>query len=95
MKLTPIKANMTEISLPDTDTQFNRRLLFSYSTPVAYAETTAQGRSYYRTKERYSVTTSRHINQWLPKDQAEERSQEFFDSLAQHNLELRRTLEIQ
>jgi len=53
-------------------------VLFSYETPVA-AYTPTQG--YVRTSKKWSVTTSRHINKWLDGVTAEERPQEFLDSL--------------
>ena len=56
MKLTPIRANMTEVEIGD------KTILFSYKTPVAYHET---GIGYAKTSKRWSNTTSRHINQWL------------------------------
>ena len=56
MKLTPIRANMTEVELGD------KTILFSYQTPVAYHEA---GIGYAKTSKRWSNTTSRHINQWL------------------------------
>lgn len=55
MKLTPIKANMTEVQIG------NKRVLFSYQTPVAYYE----DRKYYATTKKWSNTTSKHINMWL------------------------------
>ena len=58
MKLTLIKANMTELEIGD------KRILFSYHTPVAYTE---KGH-YYITNKKWSNTTTRHINQWVPGD---------------------------
>jgi hypothetical protein len=81
VKLKQVGSNMTEIELSETESHVNRRVLYSYGTPVAFAETGPEGRIYYRTEERYSVTTSRHINKWLPKEQAIERPQAFFDAL--------------
>jgi hypothetical protein len=57
MKLKPLGANRTELTLPTGAVVF-----FSYQTPVAAQ--LAQG-GFVRTAEHYSVTTSRHINQWL------------------------------
>lgn len=37
-------------------------ILVSYSTPVAYMDA---GGIRYVTKQKYSITTSRHINKWL------------------------------
>jgi len=74
MKLKPIKANMTEVETSKAT------ILFSYSTPVACCMNDGSG--YFRTDCRWSVTTSRHINQWLDGAKAEEREQRFFDNLA-------------
>lgn len=52
-------------------------VFFSYNTPVA---ANVDGK-FYRTSKRWSVTTSKHINQWLDGAQAEEKPQEFFDTL--------------
>lgn len=57
MKLKPLGANRTELTLPNGDVVF-----FSYQTPVAASR---NGGGFVRTAEHYSVTTSRHINQWL------------------------------
>ena len=57
MKLTPIAANQTELSLNN-----GTQVFFSYETPVA-AYCPSQG--YIRTAKLWSVTTSRHINKWL------------------------------
>lgn len=56
MNLTPIKANMNEVTVG------KYTVLFSYKTPVAYHEA---GVGYAKTKKYWSRTTSRHINQWL------------------------------
>ena len=72
MQLKPIASNMTELVTGGCT------VLFSYETPVA-AYTPTQG--YIRTSKKWSVTTSRHINKWLDGLTAEERPQEFLDSL--------------
>lgn len=56
MNLRPIKSNMNEIEIGDYT------ILFSYRTPVAYH---LEGVGYAKTSKFWSVTTSRHINQWL------------------------------
>jgi len=71
MKLTPVGSNQTELV-----TKSGAIVLFSYSTPVAAL---VDGK-YYRTKQFYSVTTSKHINRWVGAD-AETVSQDFFDNL--------------
>lgn len=76
MKLKIIKPNMTELDLGEKG-----RVLFSYETPVAHSLLTPRGMMYYRTEEKYSRTTSKHINSWLPKTLAEEKPQEYFDNL--------------
>jgi len=77
MRLSPIKANCTEVS---TD---NMNILFSYKTPVAVMIDEGLGFVFYRTSKHWSVTTSRHINQWLGVygKVASEKPQEWFDSL--------------
>ena len=71
MNLQPIGSNQTEI------TTSNARILFSYKTPVAAFVDGAA----YRTEKKWSVTTSRHINQWLDGRIAAEMPQSFFDKL--------------
>ena len=69
MQLTPLAPNMTEV---ETDLG---RVLFSYRTPVAayvyalypYGKDGFRG-GFVRTKKWWSVTTSRHINKWLPEN---------------------------
>jgi len=79
MKLTPLASNMTEVKIG------NKRVLFSYQTPVATKELTGSGMTYYKTNKFWSATTTRHINKWLPKPQNEfgvtEENQEYFDNL--------------
>jgi len=74
MQLRPIKSNMTELTVGDTT------ILFSYRTPVAGYDD--QGA--FRTAEHYSVTTSRHINQYLGgKDVGRTVSQDYINSLVE------------
>jgi len=55
MKIRPIASNMTEATVNGIT------LLYSYETPVAgYDEHGA-----FRTDEKFSVTTSKHINKYL------------------------------
>lgn len=75
MNLKPIKANMNEVEVN------GKKVLFSYQTPVACTFNTPEGRVFQRTSKNWSRTTNRHINSWLPKDQAEEKDQEYFDNL--------------
>jgi hypothetical protein len=57
MKLNPVKSNMTEIETGKIT------ILFSYKTPVAYRVN--ETGEYFKTDKHWSVTTSRHINQWI------------------------------
>ncbi len=72
MKLRQIKSNVTELTLD------NITIMFSYETPVAgYDEQGA-----FRTDTKYSVTTSRQINQYLGgKDVGRTVSQDYIDQL--------------
>ena len=56
MKLNPIASNMTELALG------NRRILFSYKTPVAYYDPIG---GFFKTDKYYSPTTTRHIKKWM------------------------------
>jgi hypothetical protein len=67
MKLKPIASNMTELKLDSPD---HITILFSYETPVAAfglspAWHEKHGSAYIKTEQKFSVTTSRHINKWL------------------------------
>lgn len=76
LKLNPIGSNMTELQLDDVT------ILFNYSTPVACWKHRELGRSVpYRTSQKHSVTTTKHINKWFNGTSANEESQEFFDNL--------------
>ncbi len=75
MKLTPIAANQTEVSIND-----GTQIFFSYRTPVA-AYLPSKG--YVRTERFWSKTTSRHINKWLQGvNNVSEVSQSVLDNLA-------------
>jgi len=71
MKLRPIASNMTEVEIKGAT------ILFSYETPVACRSLN----NYYRTEQKWSQTTSRHINKWLNGKTAELKPQEFFNNL--------------
>lgn len=71
MKLNPIGPNQNAVTID------GNVIFFSYKTPVAAF---FQGR-YYRTAYKWSRTTSKHINRWLNGATAEEKPQEFFDSI--------------
>ena len=74
MKLNKLGPNKTELQLADGTVVF-----FSYKTPVAAL---IPGEGWVRTDEKYSVTTSKHINQWLAENNAE-----FVDTVNQHRLD--------
>ena len=74
MKLTPIAANQTELTLNN-----GTQVFFSYKTPVA-AYCSESGR-FLRTNYKWSVTTSRHINKWLDTRIAENVDQSVLDNL--------------
>ena len=57
-KIKPIRSNMTELHKDDGTV-----ILFSYETPVAAC--LGNGGGFVRTDTKYSVTTSKHITQWL------------------------------
>ena len=74
MKLTPIAANQTSVTFND-----GTEVFFSYKTPVA-AYLPEKG--YVKTEKFYSVTTSRHINKWLPTKDVPEVSETFLKQLS-------------
>lgn len=76
LKLNPVASNQTELELPSGVTVF-----FSYKTPVACH---IPGEGYFKTDCRWSVTTSKHIGQFLRRNGGSaytERPQSYFDSL--------------
>ncbi len=77
MQLSPIATNQTSVSFND-----GTEVFFSYKTPVA-AYLPEKG--YVRTSKFYSVTTSRHINKWLPTKDVPEVSDTFLAQLAGDN----------
>ena len=75
MQLVPLAPNMTEV---ETDLG---RVLFSYRTPVAAYVYGEMGVQFVKTKKWWSVTTSRHINKWLPENgTVEEVEQTYLDN---------------
>ena len=73
MQLTPIASNMTEVETSEA------RILFSYRTPVAAY---VFGEGFVRTEKWWSVTSSRHINKWLPENgTVKEVTQTYLDNL--------------
>lgn len=90
MNLKPLGANKTELALGDVchegcDENRDVRVLFSYSAPVAYSVLKPEGRIFFRTKQYYSRTTTKHIKSWLPWDQAEEVEQYIIDDVVEGN----------
>ena len=77
MKLTPIAANQTSVTFND-----GTEVFFSYKTPVA-AYLPEKG--YVKTEKFYSVTTSRHINKYLPTKDVPTVSEAFLVQLAGDN----------
>ena len=57
MRLRQLAANQTEVALPCGAVVF-----FSYETPVAAMLPSGQ---YICTEQKYSVTTTKHLNKWL------------------------------
>ena len=81
MKIKSLGSNKTEIELKDL------RLLVSYSTPVALIRYPGGA---IKTNTFHSVTTSRHINQWLDEYGHNSKltpvqSQSFFDTFLDDN----------
>ena len=74
MRLIPLGANKTELH-----TNSGAVILFSYQTPVA-AQLPQGG--HVRTSTKYSVTTSKHITQWLDGSSAEYVDQSIINELA-------------
>ncbi len=75
MKLTPLGANQTEVSINN-----GTQIFFSYRTPVAAY---LPDKGYVRTDRFWSKTTSRHINKWLDNvNNVSEVSQSVLDNLA-------------
>ena len=72
MNIKSIASNLTEITTASKD-----QILVSYSTPVAAR---IEG-AYYKTAQKFSKTSSRHISKWLEKVNAVEKEQSFFDDL--------------
>jgi hypothetical protein len=72
MKLIKTGSNTTELTLNNGTV-----VLFSYNTPVACVDAEQNA---YKTNKKFSVTTSKHINQFVPSF-AEFKDQAFFDAL--------------
>lgn len=75
MRIQQIKNQHATVITRNDGTQ----VLVSYETPVAAFVPSLGG--YYRTDTKYSVTTSKHINQWLDGVKAEPKPPAFFAAL--------------
>jgi len=73
MKIKNIGSNQTQVDLSNGDS-----ILVSYSANVA----ANVGGKFYKTAQKWSVTTSKHISRWLNDANAEIQPQSFFDNLA-------------
>lgn len=71
MKIKNIGSNQTRLEID------GKIILVSYETPVA---ANVDGK-FYRTAQKWSKTTSKHINNFLNGANAEEKPQSFFDDL--------------
>ena len=72
LKLNPIGSNMNEVVVE------GKYVLFSYKTPVAGWDELGA----FRTDEKFSVTTSKHINKYLGgKDVGRTVTQQFIEDL--------------
>lgn len=77
MTLRPLGNNKTVLDFGN-----GHLILFSYQTPVAESYVAPEGRQYCVTSKKWSVTTSRHINSWIPEGVTPRMlSQNYFDDL--------------
>ena len=74
MKLQYLGSNKTSVEIGDTT------VFFSYNTPVVAF---IGGQGWYKTSKKWSVTTSKHVNQFLDDVKATEMPQEWFDRLTE------------
>lgn len=68
--------NRSEIRIPG-----GARVFFSYSTAVAGYDPTRSGQKWIRTSEWHSVTTTRHINEYLEGIKADTVGPAYFEDL--------------
>lgn len=71
-----MKKNLTK-SMKEIETDFGS-ILVSYWTPVAFVNKSGDA---YKTAQRWSATTSRHISRWLGGLEADVKPQAFFNAL--------------
>jgi hypothetical protein len=76
MRVNNIGNNETEVIFNEAliDRTKEAIFFFSYGTPVA----AKVGHKYYKTEEKFSTTTSRHMNKWLEGVQCEVQPQSWF-----------------
>lgn len=72
MKLQNLGSNKTSI---ETETHV---IFFSYNTPVVAL---VKNEGWFKTSKKWSVTTSKHVNQFLDGVNAKEQPQSWFDGL--------------
>jgi len=73
MKIKSLGANQTEV-----ETKLGT-VFVSYKTPVAIKMN--DGTGFFRTEQKFSVTTTRHINKWLDGRKCSTKPQSFFDEV--------------
>jgi hypothetical protein len=79
---------MTELAIDVPGFRGETKILFSYQTPVAAMNLSPEwhdhfGGSFIKTSKKWSVTTSKHINQWLEGAKAHPVEQEVLDNLSE------------
>jgi len=82
MKVKSLGSNKTELELKDL------KILVSYSTPVSAIR--YNGKGAIKTDKFFSVTTSKHINQWLESNGYDPKlvplmNQKYFDDILKDN----------
>lgn len=79
MKIKSIAKNQTELHIKKNNKYLSDIIIFfSYQTPVACH---IQGQGFFKTAEKWSVTTSKHISKWLDGATAQVKNQSFFNNL--------------
>ena len=82
MRIKSLGSNKTEVELKDL------KILVSYSTPVSCIR--YNGKGVLKTSKFFSITTSKHINQWLESNGYNPKlvplmDQKYFDNLLEDN----------
>ena len=84
MKLKTIGKNQTVLTFKSAEMSIYPKditVFFSYEVPVACH---ISGQGFFKTREKWSATTSRHINKWLESENAgtiHVKDQSFFDNI--------------